>query len=160
MRKQPSRVKLCTLIILNSEAQTSLRRGNFRLRLFETGQHVGQCWLHCWSLHRYQVSAAGQRAHLPYCGVHVAPHTADQTVNTDNRQQPLNKPEAGTTWKKKRKRYVGDEEITATDTERSCCSLLHTICYTRSLWNRNLFYLPSCFPSVSCAHIMWMCVMT
>lgn len=40
-----------------------------------------------------QVSAAGQRAHSPYCGVHVAPHTADQTVNTDNRQQPLNKPE-------------------------------------------------------------------
>lgn len=31
---------------------------------------------------------------LPYCGVHVAPHIINQTVNTCNRQHPLNNPEA------------------------------------------------------------------
>lgn len=40
--------------------------------------------------------ASGQRADLPYSAVHVAPHTADQTVSTNSRQQAVNNPEAGT----------------------------------------------------------------
>lgn len=33
---------------------------------------------------------------VPYCGVQVAPDTADQTVNANNRQHPLDNPEART----------------------------------------------------------------
>lgn len=114
------------------------------------------CWtvlITVWVTPQVYRSLLQVRAHSPYCGVHVAPHTADQTVNTNNRQQPLNKPEAGTKWKKKRKGQVGDEEITATDTEQSCCSLLHTVCYTRYLCNRNLFWhhaSPHCHVHTSC----------
>lgn len=41
-----------------------------------------------------------QGPHLPYCGVHIAPHIINQAVNNCNRQQPLNNPEAQKTQTK------------------------------------------------------------